>query len=71
MPKKQKTFETALNELRDIVDVMEKGELPLSKAVEMYKAGIELSVYCGEYLSKIEDEVAVLRASDSLVDVED
>ena len=71
MPKKQKTFETALNELRDIVDIMEKGELPLSKSVEMYKIGIELSVYCGEYLSKIEDEVAVLRASDSLADMED
>ncbi|MCL2874493.1 MAG: exodeoxyribonuclease VII small subunit [Defluviitaleaceae bacterium] len=68
MPKKQKSFEAALNELRNIVDTMEKGDLPLSQAVEIYKSGIELSVYCGEYLSKVEDEVTILRASDKMED---
>jgi len=68
MPKKQKTFESALAELRDIVNTMEKGELPLSQIVEIYKSGMELSVYCNEYLSKIEDEVTIIRVLDKAVD---
>jgi exodeoxyribonuclease VII small subunit len=74
MPKKAKTFESALKELREIVDTMERGELPLSQMVDMYKSGMELSLYCDEYLNKIEDELTILRASatpDTSVDLED
>ncbi len=58
---KPKGFEQAVSELRDIVSSIENGESTLSEAVELYKKGVELSVYCNEFLNKIEEEVIVLR----------
>ena len=44
------TFEENLTRLNDIVGQLENDKLPLEKALELYKEGIDLSVDCKESL---------------------
>ncbi len=44
------TFEENLSELSKIVAELEKGELPLDKAVELYESGLALSEKCKKEL---------------------
>ncbi len=56
----KKTFETALQELEDIVREMESGELPLEQALKKYEAGIAHVSYCREILERTEKKITVL-----------
>lgn len=44
------TFEENLTRLNDIVGQLENDKLPLEKALELYKEGIDLSVDCKKAL---------------------
>lgn len=44
------TFEENLTRLNDIVGQLENDKLPLEKALELYKEGIDLSVDCKKNL---------------------
>ncbi len=44
------TFEENLTRLNDIVGQLENDKLPLEKALELYKEGINLSVDCKKSL---------------------
>lgn len=44
------TFESAIERLKEISNEMEKPELPLSKAVELYSEASELEKICTEEL---------------------
>ncbi|MBE6844908.1 MAG: exodeoxyribonuclease VII small subunit [Ruminococcus sp.] len=44
------TFEENLAELSKIVSELEKGELPLEKAVELYEKGLDFSEKCKKEL---------------------
>ena len=44
------TFEENLTRLNDIVGQLENDKLPLEKALELYKEGIDLSVECKKSL---------------------
>lgn len=58
---KKKTFEQAINRLEEIISIMENSDTSLEQGVKLYKEGIELSVFCGESLNKIEQEVTILQ----------
>ena len=58
--KKEATFEDSLKELEEIVENLEKGELPLEESFSLFQKGIDLSVYCSSCLEKIEKRVRVL-----------
>lgn len=58
---KKKGFEQALKRLEEIVKEMEDENTDLEKSVKLYKEGIELSVFCGESLNNIEQEITVLQ----------
>lgn len=40
------TFEESMKKLNDIVTELEKGDIPLEKAVELYSEGVKLSAVC-------------------------
>ncbi len=48
----QMTFETALAKLEEIVAEMEKGNLSLERALELYEQGVKYTAYCKEELVK-------------------
>ena len=66
MPKKNPadqqiaSFEQAMEELEQLVEKMESGELPLEASLDAYKRGSELVKYCAAQLERVEKQVKVL-----------
>jgi len=53
-------FEDCLQRLEKIVDELEKGELPLEKALGLFEEGIALSSSCRKELEAAEGKVEIL-----------
>ena len=53
-------FEESLQRLEKIVDELEKGELPLEKALGLFEEGIALSASCRKELETAEGKVEIL-----------
>ena len=59
------TFEENLTRLNDIVGQLENDELPLEKALELYKEGIDLSVDCKKSLESAKLSVKAMNGDNS------
>ena len=53
-------FETALKQLEEIVQRLEKGELPLEESLKLYEDGIRLSRLCHAKLEQAEGRIELL-----------
>lgn len=58
--KKSDQFEEALKKLQDIVEKLEKGDLPLEEAMQCFSEGIRLAQSCHQKLEEAENQVQVL-----------
>lgn len=56
----KETFESRLDRLKEIVDRMERGDLPLEEGVALYKEGLELAKGCGKQLESARHEVKIV-----------
>ena len=54
------TFELALAQLEEIVQKLEKGELPLEESLRYYEDGIRLSRLCHGKLEEAEGKIEML-----------
>lgn len=54
MPAKEKTFEESLNALEEIVQRLERGDVPLEEALADFQEGMALSKQCQDTLEKAE-----------------
>ena len=54
------SFEQALQQLEQIVQKLEKGELPLEESLKLYEDGIRLSRLCHAKLEEAEGKIEVL-----------
>ena len=54
MPAKEKTFEESLNALEEIVQRLERGDVPLEEALVAFQEGMALSKQCQDTLEKAE-----------------
>ncbi|WP_243545275.1 exodeoxyribonuclease VII small subunit [Pseudodesulfovibrio tunisiensis] len=54
------TFEHRLERLREIVERLERGDLPLEEGVALYKEGLVLSKECGRQLDAARHEVRIV-----------
>jgi exodeoxyribonuclease VII small subunit len=54
------TFEQALQQLEQIVQKLEKGELPLEESLALYEDGIRLSRLCHGKLEEAEGRIETL-----------
>lgn len=59
------TFEENLTRLNDIVGQLENDKLPLEKALELYKEGIDLSVDCKKSLESAKLSVKAMDGDNS------
>lgn len=57
-----RTFESALAELENIVTRMEGGQLSLEQSLAAYKRGAELLKFCQAQLADAQQQVKVLEA---------
>jgi len=55
-----KDFEEALKTLEEIVGRLEKGDLPLETALELFEQGVQISKFCNSKLSEAERKVEIL-----------
>lgn len=62
MVKKEKKFEEAMSELEQIVQQLERGDVPLDEAIAKFQEGMALSQYCNETLTKAEETVSKMIA---------
>lgn len=56
-PTEEPTFEEALESLEKIVDKLEKGDVPLEKAIDYYQQGMKLSKVCGDKLKNVQKKM--------------
>lgn len=56
MPK----FEECLQRLEKIVDELEKGEVPLERALQLFEEGVDLTRSCRKELDEAEGKVEIL-----------
>jgi exodeoxyribonuclease VII small subunit len=55
-----KKFETALEELEQVVEQLETGELSLEDSLEAFEKGVGLVKFCGQKLDEVEKKVELL-----------
>ena len=60
MPKKEMDFESALDKLEEIVELLESGDVPLEKSLELFQEGVGLVKLCNKKLEKVESSVKIL-----------
>lgn len=53
----EKSFETLLNELQEVVNQLESGKLSLEDSVAFYQKGMELSLECKKRLEEAKSVV--------------
>jgi exodeoxyribonuclease VII small subunit len=59
----EKSFETSLTELEQIVEQLEGGNLPLERSLELFEQGVRLSRECQSRLDEAERKVEMLLRS--------
>lgn len=61
----EKTFESQMARLDEIVRLLEKGEAPLADSMKLFEEGTKLSAALGKLLDKAEQKVNVLQESET------
>ncbi len=57
-----KSFETSIEELEQIVNDLESGDLSLEESIKKFEAGVKLSKTCSKKLDETEKKISVLLA---------
>ncbi|WP_203246951.1 exodeoxyribonuclease VII small subunit [Sporosarcina beigongshangi] len=60
MGKEEIRFEEAMQQLEEIVQKLETGDVPLEDAITLYKQGMELSGYCHGKLQNAEKQLITI-----------
>ncbi|MCS1350787.1 exodeoxyribonuclease VII small subunit [Mechercharimyces sp. CAU 1602] len=64
MSKPTTDFESLMTRLEQVVEEMERGEISLEEAVELFEEGTRLAKKCEEKLVRVEEKVAILMKKD-------
>ena len=60
--KKKLTFEDANSRLQEIVELLDKNNLPLEEATALYEEGVKMAKTCEEILTKCKGKVTILKS---------
>lgn len=60
----KKTFEEAMDQLEEIVEKLEEGDVPLEEAISIYQKGMELSKFCHDKLKRVEGQLTQILTED-------
>jgi exodeoxyribonuclease VII small subunit len=64
---KIKSFEDSVKELEDLIEDLEKGDIPLEEAIKKFEAGISLIKYCNKKLDEAERKIEIVLKDDNEV----
>ncbi|MCR4951009.1 MAG: exodeoxyribonuclease VII small subunit [Solobacterium sp.] len=62
MAKKEMKYEESMKRIGEIVDLLQKNELPLDEEIQMFEEGLELIRECEKKLSGYEKQVSEILA---------
>ena len=69
--KNEKNFESALQRLEQISDLLENEETPLEESIKLFEEGIELKEYCEEKLKSAKIKIdKIVKKNKSLASTE-
>ena len=51
------SYEEAIRQLEEIVELLEKGDIPLEKSLKLFQKGVTLSSYCARKLDETEKKI--------------
>lgn len=71
MPKKELSFEKAMERLEEIVASLESGEYPLEDSLKLFEEGVKLVKICNSKLENIEGSIKKLANIDGEMVEED
>ena len=60
MAEKKMNFETAMEQLGEIVDKLESGEAGLEESLRLFKDGIKLTEKCNKLLDEAEQQIKIV-----------
>lgn len=66
-----KNFEDAISQLEKIVELLEKGDIPLEESLELFQKGVALSNYCARKLDETEKKIVQLIEENGEIKEED
>ena len=62
------SFEEAMQELEQIVQAMQSGNLPLEAAIDYYERGMKLQKYCEKQLEEVKKRMDKLQEEQTQVE---
>ena len=62
-PLEKMTFEDAMNELENLVDSLDKGDVSLDEAISAYDRGSQLKDHCQKKLNEAKMKVETIQSS--------
>ncbi len=71
MPKKEISFEEAIEKLEEIVNSLESGSFPLEESLKLYEEGVKLVNLCNKKITNVEKSVKILLNSNGELVEED
>lgn len=74
MTKKKQDFAQSIAQLESIVSALEKGDVPLEQAIELYQEGMKLSQSCHSQLEHAEKQLVTImdaQGKEKVLDSED
>lgn len=57
-------FEKSIERLREIINILEKGDATLSQSLDLYKEAVELSVSCKKELEDAKLQIEIIENTD-------
>jgi len=63
-------FEQALGELEQLVERLERGDLPLDEALKTFERGVALTRYCQSALKSAQQKVEILMKKSGKVELQ-
>ena len=58
----ERTFESQMARLEEIVRLLERGEAPLNESMKLFEEGTKLTAYCSKALKTAEQKIVKLTA---------
>lgn len=68
---KEKTFETALERVGNLITELEDGNIPLKKSIDKFSEGVELLKFCQKELKEAEMSIQKIVDKDGKIKLED
>ncbi len=59
-PVEELSFEEALKELEQVVDRLERGDVPLEESIRLYERGHQLKKHCEARLREAEEKIELI-----------